>query len=360
MSESVANRAVVFYNNKSLPIISSEELNLDSCYSSSEVVIRVHAAALNPVDFLLQSFAYSWLVGRGPKTFSRDYSGEVVRAGANVKDFKVGDKVSGLFQHLYGKQGTLCDYLILDPVKQPAISKLAAAGHAEYDDYVVNAAWPLVFGTAYQGLTNFGQKLGPDSKILVIGASTSVSNAFVQIAKNHLKVGTVVGICSKKSFDYNKKLGYDYLAAYDDGSVVDSVKDIIGKNLNNEKFDLIFDSVGNSDFFGCINDVLKDKGQNSQFVSLTGDKKMNYSSPRIWDSLPGLESLKRYGPFRKYNYNLFMLRSDSAFMKLGYEMISEKQYMPAIDSVYSFDDYAKAFERVKSNRSKGKVVIKIH
>ncbi|CUS20881.1 LAQU0S02e00496g1_1 [Lachancea quebecensis] len=360
MSESVANRAVVFYNNKSLPTILSEELNLDTCYSSSEVVIKVHAAALNPVDFLLQGLAYSWLSGRGPKCFSRDYSGEVVKVGANVTDYKVGDKVAGMFKHLYGKQGTLCDYLILDPVKQPAITKIANAEHTEYDDYVVNASWPLVFGTAYQGLTNYGQKLGPNSKILVIGASTSVSNALVQIAKNHLKVGTVVGICSKNSFDYNKKLGYDYLAAYDEGSVVNNVKEIMKKNLNNEKFDLIFDSVGNSDFFGCINDVLKHKSHNSQYVSVAGDKKLNYSNPRMWDSLPGLESLKRYGPFRKYNYNLFLLQSDSAYMKLGHKMISEKQYMPAIDSVYNFDDYAEAFKRINSNRSKGKVVIQIN
>lgn len=359
MSQKVANRSIVFYNSQSPPSVITEELDLENCFSPSELVVKIHAAALNPVDFLLQGFAYSWLVGKGPKGFSRDYSGEVVKVGANVKDFKVGDKVSGLFQHLYGKQGTLCDYLILDPVKQPAISKLAAAGHAEYDDYVVNAAWPLVFGTAYQGLTNFGQNLGPDSKVLVIGASTSVSNALIQIAKNRMKIGTVVGICSKKSFEYNKKLGYDYLAAYDDGSTVENVKQIMKNNMGNEKFDLIFDSVGNSEFFECINDVLKDKCQNSHYVSITGDKKLNYSNPRIRDSLPGWESIRRIGPFRKYNYKLLLLKPEATFAKIGSEMIAQKQFVPAVDSVYAFEDYSKAFERLKSNKAKGKVVIQI-
>ncbi|SCU95697.1 LAFA_0G01706g1_1 [Lachancea sp. 'fantastica'] len=355
----VTNRAITFVNSKSVPSISSHEIDLDACYKGNEIVVKVHAAALNPIDLMVYHAAYPWLAGKHEKTFSRDYSGEVVKVGSRVKGFEVGDKIVGLFQHLWGAQGTLSNYLVLDPTVQCAVTKVQAFEDPQYSDYVLNAAYPLVFGTAYQALTGNGQKLGPDSRILVIGASTSVSSALVQIAKNHLKVGTVVGTCSKKSFDYNKAFGFDHLVAYDEGDQMQEIQKLVKTDFGNQKFDLIFDSVGSSDFFANITEILKDKHENSHYSSVAGDTILDYSNISLTSLLPSWESLRRWGPFRKYNYKYVLLRKDPHAMATAAQMIADKKYRPPIDSVHKFDDFADAFKRLSSHRAKGKVVIEV-
>lgn len=359
MSEIVTNSAVTFVNNKTPAKITTEEIDLNACFTDDEIVVEIHAAALNPVDFLLHSFAYSFILNGKPKVYSRDYSGVVIRAGKNVSKWKVGDKVTGMFDHVYGDRGALSNYLILNPDKNVAIARLAKFDDEKYDDFILNAAWPLVFGTAYSALLKQGQTLGPESKVLVIGASTSVSNAFIQIAKHHLHIGTVVGVSSKASMEHNKELGFDYMVPYNDGSAVEHVKDLIKNKLNNEKFDLIFDSVGNSDFYPLHDTFLKPKNEGSLYATIVGDSKFNYLNPSLWDILPNFHIFKRYGPFKCYNYSNFLLHPLSEYMELGVEMIEKGEYKPAIDSVYDFKDFQQALDRIRSNKAKGKVVIRL-
>ncbi|SCW00909.1 LAFE_0D00804g1_1 [Lachancea fermentati] len=361
MQEIVENRAVAFKTRKGPNEIIAEKLDLDSCFTDDEIVIKVHAAALNPVDLLVKAYAYSWIAGCEPKTLSRDYSGVIVRRGKNIKEFDIGDKVVGSFDHLFGKEGSLSNYLTLDPKKHPSITKMPSFGDSEYDDFVLNAAWPLVFGTAYMGLglLDKSQNLGPDSRILVIGASTSVSNALVQIAKNHLKVKSVVGICSKSSFERNKELGFDHLVAYDEEVVTDGVKKLIDTEFNGGKFDLIFDSVGNSDFIPKIDDFLKPISENSYYRTIVGDAKLKYTSPNLLKTFKPSETFRRFGPFKKYNYRNYLLIPSNTFMVLGAEMIAKKQFVPTIDSVFTFEDHTDAFNRLVSNKAKGKIVVKI-
>ena len=75
MSEIVTNSAVTFVNNKTPAKITTEEIDLNACFTDDEIVVEIHAAALNPIDFLLHSFAYSFILNGKPKVYSRDYSG---------------------------------------------------------------------------------------------------------------------------------------------------------------------------------------------------------------------------------------------------------------------------------------------
>ncbi|QLQ78048.1 hypothetical protein HG537_0A02950 [Torulaspora globosa] len=354
----VVNRAVTFISHSTPASLGQKELDLDSCYREDEIVVQVYAASLNPVDLLVHSFACWPFIGSYEKTYSRDYSGVIVKRGDKVDPkWKVGDKVNGFYNHVYGYQGSLTDYLVLNPKQQSAITHMPKPADSKYGDFIVNAAWPLVFGTAYSALFNYGQKLGPESKILIIGASTSVSYAMLQIAKHELGVKTVVGVCSSKSIEYNKKLGYDYLATYDQGPIIESVGKILVGDLNNEKFDLIFDSVGNSEFFPVMDKFLKPKKDNSYYISIAGDRKINYSNPRLTDTFSTIVRVLR--PFKSYNYATFFVKSQSDYMELGSKMITEGTYEPIIDSVYPLEDFQTAIDKQKSNRAKGKIVIKV-
>lgn len=358
----VTNRAITFINSRTPATITSREIDLNRCFSDTEIVIKIHAASLNPIDLLLHHTASRLPFNSHPKTFSRDYAGVIVKVGDKVdRKWKIDDRVAGCFFHLYGEQGTLSDYLILNPSQQKAIAHIrdTTEEHLKYDPFVLNAAWPLVFGTAYSALFDYGQKLGPDSKILVIGASTSVSYALVHIAKNFLNVGTVVGVCSSKSFEYNKAAGFDYLVPYDQGPMVEEVGKLLVGTFKNEKFDLIFDSVGNSDFFPVINKFLKPKSENSHYVTIAGDNKINFKG-----SMFGMSNIRSFlrtvNPLKDFNYSLEVLPCKQEYMDLGVKLIAESKYIPKIDSVYDFNDYQQAMDRLQSNSAKGKVVLKIN
>ena len=172
-----------------------------------------------------------------------------------------------MFNHIWGSRGTFSNYLIVNPSVNQSIAiipdNLPDILLAKYNEFETGASWPLVFGTAYNCLFHHHQKFDENSRILVVGASTAVSSCLVQISKNYLRVGTVVGICNSNSIEYNKSLGFDYLISYNEGSPADSVKGLIRDKLYGDKFDLIFDSVGSSYLKDVIDDVLKPRSENS-------------------------------------------------------------------------------------------------
>lgn len=367
----VSQRSVTFINNSTPASITTQELNLDTCYNDNEIVIKVYSAALNPIDLLVHRLSNRWLTSSALKTYSRDYAGVIVRMGKRVDSNKwsIGDKVNGFFNHVYGARGTLSDYLIINPQKQAAITHLnefnpqdfPQIDFTKFNSFDINTSYPLVFGTAFAALFHQNQKLNENSKILVIGASTSVANCLVQIAKNHLHVGKLVGICNSKSFEYNKQLGYDHLVAYDQPNKMEKIQDLIVDEFEGEKFDLIFDSVGNSDFFHDIGTYLKPRSTNSQYITIAGDAKFNYKDPfsNILAVLPFAALFRTYNPFRKFNYSNIFVKSEANFMELAAKMIRNGEFVPMLDSRYALMEFESAIERLESNRAKGKVVVRI-
>ena len=135
-----------------------------------EVVIRVRAASVNPLDWRLKS--------RRPGV---DVAGEVAAVGAAVTQFKVGDAVFGL-----GK-GAFAEYACAAEVKfvrKPEILSFEQA-----------AAIPVAGLTALQGLRDKGH-LQPGQEVLINGAAGGLGTFAVQIAKSF---GThVTGVCSTR------------------------------------------------------------------------------------------------------------------------------------------------------------------
>lgn len=359
----VTQESLTFVNNSTPLTMTTKELDLDTCYSPTEIVIKMKSISLNPVDFLTYHNASKWMVPSCKKTIGRDYAGEIVRKGSKVEPkWQIGDLVCGFFNHVYGERGTFSNYLVIDISKQQAISHLIKFENEsdEYNQFDLNASIPLVFGTAYAVLFRQGQKWGPDSKILVNGASTAVSNCFIQIAKNFLNIGTVVGICNSNSFDYNKKAGFDKLIAYDKGNTVEQVQDIIDEEFKGEKFDLIFDSVGTSQFFPIIEDLLKPRSENSYYITIAGNGKLDYKAGILSSikTVPFGNILSSYNPRRLFNYSFLFAKSEVNFMDLASRMAEKGQFSPVIDSVYEFKDYEKAIERALSNKAKGKIIVR--
>ncbi|KAH3901223.1 Yim1p SCDLUD_002709 [Saccharomycodes ludwigii] len=350
----VKRRSITFVNNATAPKLTITELNISNCYSADEILIKVHSAAFNPVDILLASFANSWLSARTDKTFGRDFSGEVIKVGSNVQGYDVGDHVCGLFEHLYGTEGTMSDYLILNPTKTKALGKFELSKGSVYTPEVYDkyCSWPLVFGTAFQGLLNYTLtksiwKEDQSRKILVVGASTSVGTCVVQIAKKYLDISVVDGICSAASFERNKQLGYDTLFDYHSDDLVDQIV------ANSNKYDVIYDCCGNSYFSQCMDKVLKPKDTGSYYVTIVGDQKMNYKNPKI-NFVSNLRKLV----YCTYNYHVLKLEGSKDFIDVGLDMLSKGELNLPIDSLCEPEEFEKAIDRLESNNAKGKIVVR--
>ena len=362
-------KQVSFVNRDTPLTITSESIDLDTCFKEDEIVVEMHSAALNPADVFMHKAAYSRLSSVKPKGTGVDYSGIIVRKGDKVDEkWAVGDKVNGLCWTVYGAHGTVSNYLIFSPVAHPAIAHMATVPQKTLDfnkeatEFDLAAAWPLVFGTAYAGIFHQKRDWSKINNVLVLGASTGVGNSFVQIVKNHLKVKNVVGVCNENSIEYNKQFGFDYLVGYNGGKTLDNVREVMKTKLDNEKFDVIFDSCGSSDFLPVMDEFLKKWDTGAYYSTVVGDVSNNYNDVNPVALLKRrllVEPFRRFKPWRSYNYYFNMCTEDPEVMALANKMIESGEYIPQIDSVFTFENFKDAFAKLETGKAKGKVIIKM-
>ena len=119
---------------------------------SDKVLISVHAAAINPIDYKLKP-----MLKAAHKVVGFDVSGTVVKVGKKVTSFKPGDEVFGA-----AYEGSLSEFAIADEA------------HIAKKPYFLNfmeaAALPVAYVVTYQSLKTFAN-VGPESEVLIIGAS---------------------------------------------------------------------------------------------------------------------------------------------------------------------------------------------
>jgi NADPH:quinone reductase-like Zn-dependent oxidoreductase len=185
-----------------------------------QVIVRVHAASVNPIDYKLASGAMKqfmpltlpWIPGG-------DFSGVVETVGAGVTGVKQGDEV-------YGDTPGGGSYAEYSAASAGAVApKPAKLSHTEA------ASVPLAGQTAWQGLFDHGQ-LRPGQTVLVHAAAGGVGTFAVQLA--HWKGARVLATASADHADYVRSLGADEVIDYRRTPFESVAKDV----------DLVFDLVG--------------------------------------------------------------------------------------------------------------------
>ena len=186
----------------------------------NEVVIKVFAASVNPVDYKIREGNYP-PVGEGhlPMVMGRDVSGVIETCGGHVGDLKAGDLV---FAMLGQDRGGQAEYVV---VKTGELAR-----KPDELSHVEAAAVPLAGLTAWQGLFDHGQ-LQPGQRVLIHGASGGVGHFAVQFAK--AKGCWVAATASGEGVDFVRHLAAD--------QVVDYTKDLFEEQI--DPVDLVFDLV---------------------------------------------------------------------------------------------------------------------
>jgi len=181
---------------------------------ASEVVIRVHAAGVNPVDWKVRAgFAKERLKYKMPFIPGWDLSGVVEAVGPGVLRLKVGDDVYS--RPDIARDGSYAEYIV---VKEPEVAR-----KPQSVDHIHSAAVPLAALTAWQALFD-GAKLTAGQTVLIHGAAGGVGSFAVQLAK--IKGARVIGTASKKNHEYLRSLGADETIDYNTTKFEDVVHNV--------------------------------------------------------------------------------------------------------------------------------------
>ena len=302
-----------------------------------QILIKVHAAAINPVDWKMAEGQ----VPGGPfkgGVFGSDVSGVVEKIGpetTSTTDLKVGDEVFG---DIIGTKGAFGEYCV--GAVEVLAKKPSNISHVEA------ASLPLCGTTALHGLSvgNFQ----PGQKILIFGGTGGVGSLAVQIAKAK---GASEVYATGSQVDAIKKLGADVVVNYKEQDLMET--------LQGQDFDMVFDTIGSYEHWKVAQANMKPNGF---FVTIVGDNSgsmLSDISKILWRFLYG----KIFGG---QQYRLFM-NSTSApeiveRMADLSEMVSKGSLKPVLDD-QRFDLTTKGVQDLikasKSHRAKGKLILKV-
>jgi NADPH:quinone reductase-like Zn-dependent oxidoreductase len=184
---------------------------------TGEVLVRVAAASVNPIDFKRRAgLTKDFYPMKFPGLIGVDMAGTVVKLGPGVKDFSVGDQVFSMVDNTYAQ---LC------VVKEEVLAKVPKGL-----DLIEAAALPLVTTTGNQLLAATGVKSG--QTVMVVGAVGNVGRSAVFTAKDRGAV-VIAGVL-KRQMDDAKTVGADRVVATDDDTAIanlpplDAVADTVG------------------------------------------------------------------------------------------------------------------------------------
>ncbi|EIW64614.1 NAD-P-binding protein [Trametes versicolor FP-101664 SS1] len=305
-----------------------------------EILLKVQAAALNPVGHKAMGFLPSFLLKRLVST-EFDLAGVVV--DGNGTDLKEGDEVFGwipLNQNLSTGQGALSQYTRLPAVDVVLRPKNVTPTEA--------SGFTVAGLTAYQALFDLA-KLKEGQSVFINGGSTAVGSFAIQIAK--AKGAHVAASASAKNEQYVRGLGADEFFDYTKAPLHEQ---LVAANVT-PKYDVFYETVGILDpaLFVHSPAYLGPKGI---FLSVgpQGSGIGNIAS-FAWNVL--LRPSFLGGVKRKWK--LVAVKPVAEDLKGFAKLVEEGKVRPVVDSVHAFEQVLKAYERILTKRATGKVVVKV-
>jgi len=285
-----------------------------------EVLIRVHAAGINPIDWRIRSGSLRFVLPlRRPIVPGYDVSGVVAELGRGVDSLRVGDEVFSFLDRVSGG-----GYAELAVASQRVVApKPAAMSHLEA------AAMPLAASTALQCLRDWG-RLEPGQSVLVNGASGGVGTYAVQLAK--AMGAEVTGVCGTRNLELVASLGAD--------RVIDYTREDFTRPPR--RYDLVLDAVAKSSFLAC-RQILAPRGR---FVT-----DMPVPSNYLFHALTALY------PGRQARAMLVKPRGDD--LRALARLVEEGKLRSIVDRVFPLEQAAEAHRTSEGGHVRGKLVLSI-
>jgi NADPH:quinone reductase-like Zn-dependent oxidoreductase len=284
-----------------------------------EVLIRVHAAGVNPVDWKVREGQARILTGsRFPKVLGIECSGKIVETGSLVKKFRAGDAV---IANAGMRLGAYAEYV--------AVKEKAVFPKPEMVAFEDAATLPIAGLTALQAVRDKG-RIAPGRKVLINGASGGVGTFAVQIAK--ILGAKVTAVCSAANAGLVKGLGADH--------VIDYCQQDFTKTT--ERYDCIFDVVSSRSFREC-----------KKALTRRGVYVNTLPTPSIfWNIiittlLPGKRAAT------------MMVSQRASDIDWMCEQLKTGRLRVVIDKVFPLDEIKDALAYSQTGRARGKIVLRL-
>ncbi|MET9361470.1 NADP-dependent oxidoreductase [Streptomyces sp. NPDC006632] len=284
---------------------------------AGEVLVRVHAAGVNPADWKVREHGGIAPMSL-PAILGWDVSGTVEAVGLGVTHYGVGDEVFGMprFPH---QAGAYAEYVTAP--SRHFVRKPAGIDHTEA------AALPLAALTAWQALIDTA-RLAAGQRVLIHAAAGGVGHVAVQIAK--ARGAYVIGTASAAKHDFVRGLGADEVVDYTAVDFTEAVHDV----------DVVFDTVG-GDYAARSLKVLRPGGT---LVSI---------------NTPDSPELLADAAARGVRAGFTLVEPDHAAMGAIASLVAEGKLRAEVDSVFDLADAAKAHEYGERGRTQGKIVLRV-
>jgi NADPH:quinone reductase-like Zn-dependent oxidoreductase len=282
---------------------------------AGEVVVRVHAAGVNPIDWKVrEGYMKDFWPHKFPLILGWDLSGVVEEVGPRVSQFKKGDEVYSLPDPT--RNGAYADYVVVRE------SELALKPNSLY--HIRAAAVPLAALTAWQSLFDTAQ-LQPGQRVLIHAGSGGVGHFAVQLTK--WKGAYVFATASTKNQDLLRELGVDEPIDYTQQRFENVVRNI----------DIVLDTLGG------------ETQERSWSVLKKGGVLVSLVQP------PSEEKAEELG----VRAALLGAQPNGAQLAEIANIIDSGKLAPVIDRILPLSEVRRAHELSKSGHTHGKIVLRI-
>jgi NADPH:quinone reductase-like Zn-dependent oxidoreductase len=280
-----------------------------------ELLVRVHAAGVNPVDWKMRAAGFG---GRGklPYTPGFDVSGVVEQTGPKATKFKAGDAVFAMLDLRRVSGGGYAEYAIVK--ESEAAAKPAKISHTDA------AGIPLVALTAWQALFDTA-KLEKGQTVLIHAGAGGVGSMAIQLAKS--RGAKVIATASKDNLDFLKQLGADEVIDYRNQKFEEVAKDV----------DVVLDTIG-GDTQERSWGVLKKGGV---LVSIVGR--------------PSQQKAKDAG----VRGEGILVHVDAKELEQIAKLLADGTIHPVQTQILPLADAAKAQEMSETRHTRGKIVLRV-
>ncbi|MBL8649102.1 MAG: NADP-dependent oxidoreductase [Sphingopyxis sp.] len=305
-----------------------------------DILVRVHAAGLNPVDFKIRDGKLKVVQGyEMPVVMGNEFAGVVEECGAGVTAFAPGDRIYARVPK--DRMGAFAELAVV-PADHAA---LLPAGL----DFTVAAGVPLAGLTALQALRD-ELRLEPGNRVFIPGGAGGVGTFAIQLAK--WLGAEVTTTASPRGRALVERLGADRIVDYTTQDFVGEVRGMDGA----------FDLIGGDTLDKCF--AVVKPGATVVSVAgmpepLTATKDLGRGpllAALFWFASFGIRAqARKHGATYRY---LFMHPSGAELAELA-ALIEQKALEPVIDRVFPFADIADAIAYLESGRAKGKIVVRM-
>ncbi len=282
---------------------------------TNEVLIRVRAASVNPVDWKIRDgYGKEIFNHQMPLILGWDVAGTIEAVGPEVDKFKLGDPVYGYTSLL--RDGAYAEFIV---AKQEEIALKPASL-----DFVEAAAVPVAALTAWQAMFDTAN-LEENQKVLIHAASGGVGSIAVQLAK--AKGVYVIGTASARNADFVRELGVDEFIDYQATQFETVVHDV----------DVVLDTIGGDTQVRSFGVLRKD----GFIVSIVEP--------------PSEELAAQHGVRSKM---VGVLPNGTQLSEIA-ALIDSGKVKPFVETVLPLSEARQAHEMSKSGRTRGKIVLQV-